>query len=271
MSFWEILKHIFKIENFKFSPKITINLSFLSGNKKFIYNREEKTLRLNLNKVSLSELREFVESAVDKNDYLLLEEKARETLDDFRAVDGSTRNRKLLEYFQEKIPNEDLPILRASLYLKGVFERGNPTDDLKQDIVKRYGDRGKNISNLCTAGYFESLIKPLYELMRSSPRFSQDKFLFSYNIIVDEFPFAIFINRSMSKIKVRKDVLAKIEKNRQYGIQTLNIHGIGKDNVGKIRELIMELEPTSNFKKELEEGENYIVVRLRFPDGSSES
>lgn len=271
MSFWEILKHLFKIENVNFSPNITINLSLFSGNKKSVYNREEKILRLNLNKVSPSELRELLESAVDKNDYLLLEEKARETLDDFRAVDGSTRNRQFLEYFQRKIPNEDLTILRASLYLKKVFDRGNPTEDLKQDIMRRYGDRGKNISNLCSAGYFESLIKPLYEVMRSSHGFSQDKFLSFYNIIVGEFPFAIFINRNMSKIKVREDFLAKIEKNRKYGIQTLNIHGIGEHNVGKIREVITELESTFNFEKELEEGKNYIVVRLKFPDSSSKS
>ncbi|MEE8403261.1 MAG: hypothetical protein V3R93_05875 [Candidatus Hydrothermarchaeaceae archaeon] len=138
---------------------------------------------------------------------------------------------------------------------------------LKGDIIKKHGKRGLNISNLCSAGYFETMIRPLYEEMKKDPDFSNEKFMEKYDIIINEEAFAIFVSGSMSVDNVKNAIQQKIERNLKYGVKFVNIHGIGKGNVEKIREALSYIEGIySNINKTLEEKENIIFVKLRFLD-----
>ena len=148
--------------------------------------------------------------------------------------------------------------------MKNVFERGENVSNLKDDIVTRYGDRGRNICNLCSAGYFTSQIKPLYEEMYSQPDFSLNKFLAIYEIIVTESPYAFFINSWMSDKQAMDEVLKRMEVSRRYGIKYLNIHGIGRENTEKIATLLKELAPQLTQTPEITRGERFIAVKIWF-------
>lgn len=193
----------------------------------------------------------------------LLEEKFEEKTQDYKNVISESSNREILIYFNDKLPPSDLPILKASLYLKYLLESGKETGNIKQDITMRYGRRGNNISNLCSANYFQTWIKPLYEEMKKSSEFSKEKFYIAYNEIVENSPFALFVNKYMNKEEVKKEIKLKIEQMRKYGVENLNIHGIGEKNIECIRNAIVELADIKIFEKRIEEEGNIIVVRLK--------
>lgn len=271
MNLMSILDKLSKIVHINLSKlKKLGNIHILSDNQheSITYNDNRKTLIINIGKLEKKELPRL-QSAIKEFEArgdLLIEATAQKTLEDFKQVDSHAENRTLLEYFKGKLPARDIEILRASFYLKTVYERGDPVSHLKQDIINRYGERGRNISNLCTAEYFTSQIKPLYDEMYSQPNFSPDEFLKIYEIIVTESPYAIFINTMMSQGDVKREVHNKIEIDKKYGIRYLNIHGIGKDNVEKITYLLKELTPKLALPPEItrDASEKFIVVKIWF-------
>ncbi len=228
------------------------------NHKKITINVSEKVL----GKKESSQLKQLLKSA--EAGTLLLEENSKKLLDDFSAVDQEKENRELLKYLKDKIPVGDLQVLRAALYIKNVFERGEKVGELKLQIMQRYGSRGKNISNLCTAGYFTSLIKPLYEEMSKYPDFALGKFQEAYDVIVTEQPFAVFVSQQMSERELRTEVERKMVINKKYGIRYLNIHGIGEDNVSKILRLLRSMEDKFIQPADIDSEKGFITVKIWF-------
>jgi len=264
-----LLDKLSKLFGVDFSKLKKFHIHILSDNQheNFTINDNRKIVIINTGKLDskkIPQLQTIVKDLVTENDELLIEDNASKTIEDFKEVDSQTENRNLLEYFKGKIFSKDIEILRASLYLKTVYERGENVSQLKQDIMNRYGDRGKNISNLCSAGYFTSQIKPLYEEMYSHPNFSAEEFSKVYEIIITESPYAVFINSRMSEKDVKKEVLSRMEIGKKYGIKYLNIHGIGKDNTDKIVNILKELNSELSQTPEITKGERFIVVKIWF-------
>jgi len=193
----------------------------------------------------------------------LLETEFHQSADKFSNFSRQRGYQDLTAYFIDKLPGEDILILKASLYLKWVLSQNMRTDRLKQDIVERYGSRGQNISNLCSAGYFETVIKPLFEEMKQSPGFTVEKFLQVYEEIVTHYPFAVFIHRHMDAKTVEILIKKKIGDMEKYGISTLNIHGIGRYNVKRIKEAIRKLKGRVAFTEKIELREHIIVATVK--------
>lgn len=264
------LNKLLKLINIELPKLKNAHIHILSDNKseKVVINDNKKIQIININIPSLTpqetaRLKPILKELI-QDENILLEADANKLIGDFKQVDGREENRELLEYFKGKLDYRDIEILRASLYLKSVYERGESVSQLKQDIMNRYGDRGRNISNLCSAEYFTSQIKPLYEEMYAQPSFSPEEFLKIYEIIVTESPYAIFINARMTQEEVKREVLNKINLGKKYGVKYLNIHGISKDNVDKITHLLKELTPTLAQAPEITGGEKFIVVKIWF-------
>lgn len=259
----------------KLSSIINVDLSGLKNFKIHIFNHNSskttviKNSKVNviqinigeLNKASLKELEQVISEVVNTDNGLVIEDNSQKLLQDFQAVDSKSQTQKEIEYFTGKIPQKDIEILRASIYLKSVADKGESIHDLKADIIARFGERGKNICNLYSAGYFDSQIKPLYEEVGTSDllKFSQ-----IYEQIVTESPYAVFIHSGMSDKEVSNVVKQKMEISKKYGIKYLNIHGIGKENVDKITVLIKELTPQLTSLPEITSGNKFIAVKIRF-------
>jgi histidyl-tRNA synthetase len=140
--------------------------------------------------------------------------------------------------------DNDLAAIRMSLHMKTHHDKENKVivSRMKQEICQKFGDRGKNISNLCTAGYFESFVIPLLQECRSNTALNDDVFKSYFNIIIEESAFSIFVNSRMSQDDVVTKIKEQIEKNTKYGIHYLVIHGIGETNVKNISHALADLE-----------------------------
>lgn len=259
----------------KLSSIIKVDLSGLKNFKIHIFNNNSskttiiKDSKVNiiqinigeLNKTSLKELGQIINDSVNQDSSLVIENNSQKLLQDFQAVDSKTQTQKEIEYFTGKIPQKDIEILRASIYLKSVADRGEAIHNLKTDIIARFGERGKNICNLYSTGYFNSQIKPLYQEVGTSDLL---KFNQVYEQIVTESPYAVFIHIGMSDKEVSQTVRKKMEISKKYGIKYLNIHGIGKENVDKITVLIKELTPELTSLPEITSGNKFIAVKIKF-------
>lgn len=175
------------------------------------------------------------EATLEDKQHPLLESTVSSTV---KAIPGVTENSELVQYFTGKIPSSDIQALRSAVYMRSLYVEGQSVDEMKHDIMSRFGPRGANIANLCTAGYFESHIRPMYEEFKQRPNFTPQLFIEHYNILVEGAPFAVFIGRNKSSEDLVNEVEHKISTNKSYGIKQLNLHAIGAENVKKLHKVI---------------------------------
>lgn len=198
----------------------------------------------------------------------LLEEGANQKLADYTSKIATPGNQFVTEFFKGRLNQEDMILLQSCLYLRTVFNNGGDYSSLKSQIVEKYHGKGASVSNLCTAGYFESLIIPTFqELERNSP-LPNEVFQSIYADIVMNYPFAVFINQRMNEDEVEEMINKKIEANRKNGSMKLNIHGIGEKNIEVIFKILVKIEKSLTIaRKKIDQSGNAITVKLEFePD-----
>ncbi len=230
--------------------------------------QNDKTLLINLAEQEKL-IEEAIRAAVTSEGIPLIEQSAEQLIEDFKSSGTFLEVRKVVDSLTAFIPPSDLLILRASLYLRSVFKSGlggGEVQRLKQDIILRFGDRGRNITNLCTAGYFETTIIPLLEAMKESPDFLPDHFTRIYNLLIDQHAFAVFVSGWMDQEKVTKAIMNQINANCKYGVKYVYIHGIGTENIKKIRKAVELILVTSEAIEKTNEDMlgKVISVRLIF-------
>ena len=266
MTWFDKLKDFVNI-NLHLNITIINNARFNCNNtsEKVEYDPETKSLSLNLKKITDEEkrlLKPVMREAIE-SDKVLLEDASEYLIENIRANESSQQNRELLAFFHDKIPPEDYHALRAALYVRKRYREGATKDEiykLKGDILKRFGRRGLNINNLCSLGYFEKNIQPLYEAVSS-----EEDFGMLYEIIVKEAACTVFVSEEMSHQHVREALLFKMRKCSGYGIKSVSIHGIGASNVEMIKEVIFELGSENPFiKKLVSERKNVISITIWF-------
>lgn len=105
------------------------------------------------------------------------------------------------------------------------------------------------ICNLYSSGYFDTLIKPLFDSF-SAGDLAIDEYSNIYEMIVTESPLAMFVGIGMTKQKAKKILLEKIQFNKSAGVGYLNIHGIGNQNISLIKTLLNDEEISALFSEE---------------------
>jgi len=228
-----------------FSHFITVNINTNPRSKEKIETTDDgKTVKLNLSAFTPEEKEELKKLLLAEHEdgKKLFEEKSSEHLEDIAQTFSLSSTHEILDFYKDKISDYHLEALEASLVLRNAFRRGENVDDLKEDIKIRFGDVGNNIANLCTAGYFEGYIKNVYEEMSKQPDFRVHAFRDYFNKIVSLHHFAIFVSRDMRSDELEGTVRTKLNAYKKYGIRFLDIHGIGKQNVEKIKQLHAMLE-----------------------------
>lgn len=256
------LLEVKRVKDFK--PHI---LSDNSLSKFINVDKSSKTVILNVAVLPPEERAQVFSTAaefVNEGEYIVMESKAEELLEEIVLEEGRPENLKLINFYKPKISAHDLEILRASLFVKEVHDDGGHVMQLKQDIITKYGERGKNIVNLCTAGYFTTLIKTLFEELEQEPNFKPSMYQDIFDLIVSQFPFAIFINSAQTKEQVLDQIKRKIEINKKYGIHYLIIHGMTEQNIEKIGEALHELREIFTRNPDTESGKRYIIVTIYF-------
>jgi hypothetical protein len=275
MAWWDIFKGIFKDsvqikDIIKFNVNITINQNAPLVNS----NEAKKTLDLNIEKLTLEErldLQKGIRQAVTAGDVVLIEQDSNDLIDDFVAVDSQESNQKILIKLRPYVTAEDLKAWRAALYLRDAFQKGNPVDSLREGIIRVFGDRGRVISNLCTAGYVEKMILPLVAQIDTRPDFNGDAFRRLYGTIIKESAFAVFVHNRLRPAEISSRITDKIETNKRYGQGYVCIHGIGKTIIKRIRRTVDDALAKFAWLEKTDEkvvGEA-IFIRLEFTDRQS--
>jgi len=173
---------------------------------------------------------------------------------DFQKNKGD--DQKVLDFFEKIIPKEDFEVLEASLYLRRKFKEKKDVKQIKQDIKERFGDRGRNIANLCTEGYFENFLIPLFNSSRKD-------FDNIYDVVVSRSPLAIFVHSQMNDEEIAREIKNKLIISKKYGLKFLHIHGIGEYNIRSIKRCVEENKDLFDFfNKDIFEEKGIIIVEL---------
>ncbi len=240
-SFLEKLKHIINIEN------VTVNINLISIKNncnnitdKYHYSDDDKEVVLYLNNFTDSEkqfLKPILHEAIDSG-VCLLDEKSKIQTEEIVITERSVNEQSLLSFYKDRIPIEDYTALRASLVLRNRFENHankREIDKLKSEIVRKYGKRGRNISDHCSAQYFEALMN----VYKNIPI---DEFQEIYEGIVGEGAFTLFVSETTTPIIIIQEIVKRINKNNRYGAHgIIFIHGIGHRNIETIKIAIEDL------------------------------
>lgn len=270
------LKDIFHIDLSRLKSlvhiQINITTNISSGNKCEIVEGNEQSARIDINLPHLSKddesrLKEILRSDAFSDVGHFVQGKTLELIEAFQETERSPDIQKELLYFRGKIPDEDIPMFRACLFLKKKYDQGVPIHEIKARIMTSYGQRGKNLANLCSAGYLNDWLRPLYESLEKgspTPIEAVRKFQQVYHNIVDELPWTVFVSRHSPSVQIKSEVLGKIDANLKYGIRWLNIHALGKENLCKLRSVLDELEAErADLHVEITKDEQRMTVRLK--------
>ena len=263
MGWLDKLKGLFKV-NIN-APLINVNITSKSNNiikTKYSYDSEKKALDIFLNELEPEETKELdkimpqiIEEYLQEENLLLLNE-SKDLLEKLYNYNKNTTDKQILTFFKPLIPESDIEALECSLYLRDAFRRGEDIGKLKTDIRLKFGERGKNIANLCTAGYFEEFLIPLYN--SSSERFQE-----LYDLIVSKSILAVFVHKNMSTQEIKDEISEKLALSNRYGIKFIHIHGIGKNNITTIKDCLEEQKDFFNyFEKKVYEQDNILIIEL---------
>lgn len=262
MSLLDKLKALFNFE-WK-APLININITNNSNNqekseKEYEKNEEKGNLDIyldNLEDTKKKKLKEIVKEHVqegnkflEKNSSLLFKE-----LCEFQK--SKDNDKKVLDFFKNVLSEEDIEALECSLFLRREFNKRKDVGYMKQDIRTRFGDRGNNIANLCTAGYFEKFFIPLYNS-------SKEDFYKIYELAVSKSVLALFVHSQMSEDEIAEDIKSKLEISQKYGLKFFHIHGIGEQNIKTIKKCIEQnKEIFEIYNRDIFEDKGIIVVEI---------
>jgi hypothetical protein len=238
---------------------ITNNKS-CNSNKPIFIDEKTNSLLININTLSTAQKRQL-KKAFKNKEICFIEKKTNTSINKLKKVLKLSENEKLLNFYKNKIPNSDLEILRASFYIKKAFENRDDISYFKNDIYKKYGQRGINITNLYTAGYYDNWIKKIYTTMQGMSNFSKEKFDNIYEKIVLNVFFIIFVSKKMDE----NNIIAEVEYKLKYGTNIIHIHGIGRKNIDTINKCLVVIRKKYEVKKlNIFEENNIISVELYF-------
>lgn len=260
---------------------LNLDLKFLNNNSltivindskdhQFIDNKQNPIVNIGYNKLNDSgknDLNNLVKEQIESGGAVYENETYKRLLDLYNYEKNSDDDKQLLKFYDGIIPVQDLKILKASLYLRNKFYARDHTPEdhekiasLKQSIIKNYGSRGSNISNLCTAGYYHFFLKELYQEYGAEHK---KEYLTIYEEVVNNCLFALFVNKNMGENEIKTNIIKKIESSKKYGLKFVHIHGIGDKNIINIKNTLKknEAELKYSYKETIKKG-NIIIIEI---------
>lgn len=155
---------------------------------------------------------------------------------------------KLLGFIQESLPNNDHSLWKAGLLLRHHFKKGNNelVVQIKNDMIQADQIRGKNIANLCTAGYLETEIIPMHSALTDLER--SENFTKFYEALVTQTPTSVFVGIIHNEKSLREELSIKIEYAKKYSAPYVKVHALGKHNVGLAIKILKEVREKSGIE-----------------------
>ena len=249
MDFFEKIKSVIQLQSIRdiIDFEVKLDSSPQENGDKFDINSDSKRITFFIANLSFKE-NKIVKKAIREcfyNSIPIIEESKVDLLQKLYQYNDKADN-QILTFFLPILTNSDYDALRNSLFLRNEFKDRRNISQLKSDIIARYGERGNMICNLCSAGYFENMMMPIWNK-------SQVEFYDYWDKAVDRGILALFVNAGMTVANISKE----IERRAIYGISYTHIHGIGDKNIKKIK---------SCLKTEKEKGIIKFTVKNVFED-----
>ncbi len=261
MIFINGLKGLLTLDEAKKLSGYSLHISSVNQKKnKFKIDNVTKTVTVFINSLSAKELATFekaIRIAFAKDLVYLIEESKVNLLERLYKFNDKESN-QILTFFKPILSRFDWEALRDSLFLRSEFNNHGNINGLKTDLFTRYGERGNTISNLCTAGYFEETMIPLFN-------FSKDEFWEYYDIAIDRGITALFVNNTMTVEKIQSEIKHRLKSAKAYGLKYIHIHGIGKKNIANIRKCIEKEKGNIKFTEKIvftNPGQQVMVVEI---------
>ncbi len=189
-----------------------------------------------------SEKQEQVRELLDmfrEHGVMLVDKKSAGEVAEYNDYAKNSRDRSLIDFFRNRIPDLDLQVLKTGLYIRYLTEQQEfeKVKRIRANAVRANG-RAQNIINLVSEGYFESYIKPIFE--------EADGWdvLEHYNEVVTYLPEMVFVNNEMSIMDIVDKVESKISQRERYHaveVRRIMVNGIGIQCVQNIMGAQLEL------------------------------
>lgn len=197
----------------------------------YSFESNEKILTIfliNLRPNTWEKLKPYLKDKWNKLGFVFDNEKE-EVLESVIEYTEEASHAQLLAAFVNKIPNDDLTVLKLALYLRNEKEKGRSIDEYKQQIYQRFGERGTYISSLCNSGYFEE------EFTSAANTMNEADFSAYYELMVGRELKAIFVHSRLKATELRDKFEDTLINARRYRIKSFRIHGFGSWNVNLIK------------------------------------
>lgn len=262
MAFFEGLKKIIpaNIAEKLYDYDLKVSHSNSASDKNHHVDKDKKIVTIYLNKLTFKEkniLEKQVLNSFNENKLKFVENDKIDLVEKLIAYDKKD-NGTTLTFFSNILTKNDLLALRDSLFLRDEYLSGHIISDLKKDIALAYGERGNIISNLCSAGYFEEVMIPLFNK-------SKTEFMSFYDVAVDRGVKALFVNAGMTTQTIKEEIKRRLNSAKASGLKSINIHGIGKKNIQNIKSCLIKEKEDDKIKfldKKIYEKENVIIVEI---------
>lgn len=244
----------FKYNKTDITSSEDVNIS-ISGDDNKVTVDKSKHVHINLDirdalEKYPDETKRFIRSLIQEDDLdKIIESTTDGEVKELRSYEARAGHLDLVANLVDNIPPTDVYILRASLYIRALYLEGKSEGigKLKEDIGQRWGQRGRNIANLCSAGYFENLIIPVLKGEMKLP-YPHESFHEFYNSVVHETAYSVFVPSMMTDKDLEDKIISQGNRNEnEYNRSYVNIHAIGKDNVKRVYKVIEKLKRSDTF------------------------
>ena len=204
----------------------------------YSYNPKIRFLTIVINLLTEEEKR-LVQSIIVKlhnEGELIFKSSKQNTLVGYQSYNEKNQDQKTLEFFKEILNKDDYSALKMSLFIRFLMKSKKPVSIYKQDIREKFGERGANIANLCTAGYFEEEFIPFYN------DYSAEEFFDYYELAVGKKARALFIHSSMTTEMIEIEFDKILSKAIKYHMVDFRVHALGAQNVRIIKDFFKTID-----------------------------
>lgn len=187
---------------------------------------------------------------------------------DYYEYKTSSDSRELLAFYRGIIPEGDIPILRTAVFIRALALKRENVRKHKRDLTDRYGDRGRHICNMVTAGYFDTFLPRLHE--ENTAEFRR-----LYEIIVTENPLAVFVSDPQTVYQIVQNIKRSVRAALRYRTtDSVNVHAFGRENALKVERILNdpEFEPfREHYRTRSVERQDTLVIVKNIPRGPIET
>jgi hypothetical protein len=235
--------------HFSVDPKINVAADGDRNKQKVVFKNRGNVNIFNFPKETsgedIKQIKKLIDPAFENDDVAFILSESKTLLEGYKDFEESGETHELKSFFKDKISDTDFRLLETGLYIRFLIDNEQSTSKIKNDVIRQYGPRGKNIVNLASADYYSTHIKPLYEALSEQEGFEETDFKQEYEKIIVELPFAIFVNGGQSGKDILKDINDKAARNIKYGVSEniIVLHGYGS-NAETIESILLELNKT---------------------------